>query len=140
MSLTTLPRVATNVYLDCLPSCDREGSYHKILAHTSSTSAKTQCEICGKKRTLKLDTKRPATAVRSSARAKTSATAGQKQFQALVDQFGPEAATYSIKGSFSKDTLIEHPKFGRGVVTLSYENKLQVLFRDGVRELVHNRK
>src|SRR5690606_25781268 len=44
MQPKTLPRVASNVYLPCA-GCARS-TYHRVLAHTSSMSAKTQCEIC----------------------------------------------------------------------------------------------
>ena len=136
MTLKSLPRVASNIYLECA-NCDRDGSYHRVLAHTSSTSAKTQCEICGKKRTLKLASASPRSAKpRSAART----TTGEKQFQELIEKFGDSITPYSIKGYFTKDTVIDHPKFGRGVVIVSYDDKMQALFRDGLRDLIQNRK
>ena len=47
-----LPAVAKNVLYQC-KKCDAE-RYHRVLAHTSETSAKIECEICGSKKTFKL--------------------------------------------------------------------------------------
>lgn len=136
MTLKSLPRVASNVYLPCT-SCDREGSYHRVLAHTSSTSAKTQCEICGKKKNLKLDAPKSSGTRRART---TTTTQGEKQFHQLLEQFEETSTPYSIRGQFPKDTVIEHPKFGKGVITASHQDRIQVLFRDGVRDLIQNRK
>ena len=47
-----LPAVARNIHLDC-KKCGVE-RYHVVVAHTTATSAKVKCEVCGARRTYKL--------------------------------------------------------------------------------------
>jgi hypothetical protein len=44
---------------------------------------------------------------------------------------------YSVKTTFAQGDLLHHPKFGRGVVVGVESSKLDVLFKDGERKLVH---
>ncbi len=46
---------------------------------------------------------------------------------------------YSVKGNFPANSPINHPKFGLGVVTEVYPNKIDVVFKDGLKSLVQNR-
>jgi hypothetical protein len=136
MQPKTLPRVASNVYLPCA-GCARS-TYHRVLAHTSSMSAKTQCEICGRKKTFKLESS--VGSKKTTVRKSPATVSTNKQFDELLAEFGSTEVAYSISGNFEKDTVISHPKFGRGVVTATYGDKMAVLFRDGMRDLIQNRK
>ena len=43
--------------------------------------------------------------------------------------------------AFTTDELVTHPKLGAGVVTRVVDaNKIEVLFREGLRTLVHGRR
>jgi hypothetical protein len=44
---------------------------------------------------------------------------------------------YSLKSKFQQGALIEHPKFGRGVVTHVEESRIDVLFEEGPKKLGH---
>lgn len=47
---------------------------------------------------------------------------------------------YSIKGSFKAGDVISHPTFGQGIVEkLIDNNKIEVLFKDDYRTLMHNK-
>lgn len=47
---------------------------------------------------------------------------------------------YSIRGSFQMGDLIDHPTFGQGVVEkLIDDNKIEVLFQDDFRTLMHRK-
>jgi uncharacterized Zn finger protein (UPF0148 family) len=47
------------------------------------------------------------------------------------------AKTYSMKGLFALDDVIEHEKFGYGLVTaIRAEGKMEVLFKEGAKLLV----
>jgi len=46
---------------------------------------------------------------------------------------------YSIKVSFKVDDFIDHPTFGRGIVTAVRGDKVEVSFKSEVRTLVHAR-
>ncbi|MBN2432760.1 MAG: hypothetical protein JXQ27_14895 [Acidobacteria bacterium] len=56
--------------------------------------------------------------------------------EAAPDQFKP----YLMTGVFQEKELIEHPKFGRGLVRkILSTGKMEVLFADGLRRMVFNR-
>lgn len=44
---------------------------------------------------------------------------------------------YALASTFSRNDLLEHPKFGRGVVTRVDGPRVEVLFKDGARKLAH---
>jgi hypothetical protein len=39
--------------------------------------------------------------------------------------------------TFARDEIIEHPKFGKGVVVMVQGAKIQVLFQEGTKMLGH---
>jgi hypothetical protein len=46
--------------------------------------------------------------------------------------------TYNMKGNFTLGDKITHPNFGEGIVgKLIYPNKLEVIFRNDVKVLIH---
>ena len=44
-----------------------------------------------------------------------------------------------MKAKFALANAIEHPKFGLGFVTAATNEKIEVMFSEGGRALVHNR-
>jgi hypothetical protein len=48
------------------------------------------------------------------------------------------AVTYGTAYRHAEDDLIEHTVFGRGVVTRVQGNRIEVLFRDGIKKLAHD--
>jgi hypothetical protein len=48
------------------------------------------------------------------------------------------ARAYSVAERFATGELLEHPTFGLGVVSTATD-KIEVVFRDGTRTLVHGR-
>ena len=143
--LTELPAVAKSVHLPCKKcACDR---YFTVVAHTSPTSAKVKCEVCGASKTFKLpvekkakapSTKRAASA--KGAKKKSSAPDMGALWSELNEKIGADSALpYNMKAKFSLATAINHPKFGLGYVTASTNEKIEVAFQEGGRSLVHNR-
>jgi hypothetical protein len=51
----------------------------------------------------------------------------------------PDSAftAYSATVTFAKDALVAHPKFGKGIVIEVDGNKVQILFEEGPKKLVH---
>ena len=69
------------------------------------------------------------------------ATSGMREWQANVaDRDSSDFLPYSIHTTFQTGQLVNHPKFGSGLVkeTLA-SRKLSILFKDGPRTLVHGR-
>ena len=50
------------------------------------------------------------------------------------------ADPYAVSSKFGADDLIDHPTFGLGIVKEARSgNKIEVLFEEGPKLLVHNR-
>jgi hypothetical protein len=142
--LTELPAVARNIHLMCKKcGVDR---FHVVVAHTTATSAKVKCEVCGASSTFKLK--------KAQTRKKTASTTGTAKKRAskksepdstqvwneLKTQIGTDKIVpYSMKTKYSLANAIEHPKFGLGFVTAATNEKIEVMFLEGGRALVHNR-
>lgn len=144
-----LPAVAKSIFVAC-KKCG-EDRYHTVITHTSSTSAKLKCEVCGASRTYKLGVadkpakapkapKGPGVRAQKEAAAKQArVTQHQQEYDRLVAENEQSPRKYSMKEKFSVNDKVDHPKFGLGVIRLSLGEKIEVVFSDEVRHLVHNR-
>lgn len=147
MSQLTLPPVAKSFYTLC-KKCEAD-RYHRVLAHTSSTTAKIECEVCKSRKTYSLP-KTGSAAVKkvslsssgqSGASKASSARSHTGQYEIYnTNKMGDEAIPYSIKSTFLESQKLNHPKFGTGFVIKTYTDKVDVIFSDEVRTLMHNRK
>lgn len=139
-SLTELPAVATNIHLMCKKcGVDR---YHIVVAHTATGGAKLKCEVCGGSSTFKLAKAKKAPT--SGAAKKKAPKKNEPDFGAvwteLKTQIGTESVVpYNMKTRFALANAIQHPKFGIGFVTSATPEKIEVVFQEGGRALVHNR-
>lgn len=153
-----LPPVAKSFHTFC-KKCDAD-RYHTVVAHTTATSAKLKCEICGASSTYKLPkagaaAKKPKTPkaplapgekrplAGAAAKRKENAEIARKnahveEFKSLMNSDG-DVNNYNMKIKFSANSKIKHPKFGLGYVKAVQPEKIEVVFEDEVRNLVHNR-
>lgn len=70
---------------------------------------------------------------------KTTETVGEMWTKALNKATNSEKE-YTIKGSFQMGDVINHPTFGQGIVEkLIDNNKIEVLFQDDYRTLMHKK-
>lgn len=134
----TLPAVAQNIFISC-KKCESD-RYHKVLAHTSETSAKVQCEVCGSKKTYKLP--KPKIAKPPSKARKSKVIKNDSPgWETLKSEIGVgNIQNYKMSISFKNQSAIQHPSFGVGFIVQSTPQKIEVVFEDGVRQLVHNRQ
>jgi hypothetical protein len=142
MAEQTLPAVASRFYTDC-KKCDAE-RYHIVLAHPTSTSAKVECEVCHSKKTYKLASSKPKRVTGAAATKKAQAveakkSAHSKEYSELLGSAGGDSQKYNMKAKFTLNQKIEHPKFGVGIVKMALPEKIEVVFSDEIRLLVHNR-
>ena len=152
-----LPPVAKSFHTFC-KKCDAD-RYHTVVAHTTATSAKLKCEICKASSTYKLakpgaakKAKAPKTPLApgekrplagAAAKRKENAEIARKnahseEFKTLMDGDG-DINNYNMKIKFALNSKIKHPKFGLGFVKAVQPEKIEVVFEDEVRNLVHNR-
>jgi hypothetical protein len=133
--LLKLPAVATNVLLDC-KKCGSE-RYHKVLFHSTPSSAKVECEVCKSKKTYKVT--KPKAGGKKATKRKKSVVTDASMWKSLEEEIGTkDAAPYNMREAFEPSTAIEHKKFGVGFVTAATTNRIEVQFQDSHRTLVHN--
>lgn len=143
MSLETLPPVAKSFFTFC-KKCDAN-RYHTVLAHKTATSAKVKCEVCAAQSTYSLPKaasakKKTATKTATGKPRVSRASSHQAEYEMLLANIeNSETSSYTTKGKFAANTRLQHPKFGIGVVKITYIDKIDVVFADEVRTLMHNR-
>lgn len=69
------------------------------------------------------------------------ATKSQRKWSRLISKSENELSkTYQMNGTYVQNDVIEHTKFGTGVVvTVIDPSKISVVFEDGEKTLIHNR-
>jgi len=142
MSQISLPPVAKSFYMFC-KKCDVD-RYHVVLAHTSSTTAKVECEVCHSKKSFSIPKEGSPRKTASRAASPGSVSSRQRshtgEYENRVQNFADKTSVaYSMKNKFSENQKIQHPKFGVGFVQKVYTDKVDVMFSDEVRTLMHNR-
>lgn len=153
--LLELPAVAKSLFTFC-KKCEAD-RYHRVLAHLDSKSAKVECEICKAKkkftlpkaqdrsssaRAAKSGTVRiPKEGGRSSAKSESARkNLHAEEYSLLLNSLGnSDSSNYSMKLKFSVNQKLTHPKFGIGFVKSALPDRIEVVFSDEIRSLVHNR-
>lgn len=139
-------KVGDDIDSKCLPSCGPGLVLaHTIVAMNGDKIVRVKCNTCQKTHTYRSpDSASEATAAkRKTARKKReeAATAASVDFDELAKSVDLSAAAkYSMKEPLEHRQVVEHPKFGTGIVfALKEDNKAEIIFRDGPRILIHNR-
>ena len=117
---------------------------HTIMAMSKNLPAKVKCNTCNSEH--KYRTKQSGISKPKSAKSKSPARKIKTQeanyndyISRLTDHDLTRVRIYSMDGSYKKDEIIEHTKFGVGIVlSLIQNNKIEMLFKDGPKVLVHN--
>ncbi|MBS1970770.1 MAG: hypothetical protein JSU04_10705 [Bdellovibrionales bacterium] len=144
MPVNQLPPVAKSFFTFC-KKCNAD-RYHVVLAHTTSKTAKIKCEVCGSQKSYSLPKAGGATGAAKVTRARAGSESARRsshnaEYEALMQaQESASEVNYSIKAKFSLNQKINHPKFGLGIVRGVQPEKVEVVFSDEVRNLVHNRE
>jgi uncharacterized protein YcbX len=61
--------------------------------------------------------------------------------EAFAERDASDAKGYAMTESFEQDDVIDHKTFGVGLVTeVRAEGKMEVMFKDGTKLLVHDRE
>lgn len=129
-----LPKVATNFYYAC-KKCDKE-TFHVVLAHSAEDSAKLECEICGSKKTYKL----PSLSTRGRSKKASLRSSAESAWNMFNEKLGMDGKTaYKMTSTYEPETCIDHVKFGVGFIKSVTSGKIEVIFIDAIRLLVHNR-
>ena len=137
-----LPPVAKSFFTFC-KKCDSD-RYHTVLTHTSEKSAKIECEVCHSKKTYtlpKVGVKKATTAKKSgTTRVPRKSSSHADLYNQLIMNRGSETGVpFSIRTKFELDQKIDHPKFGAGFVKTVQLDRIDVMFEDELKTLIHNK-
>lgn len=142
MSEIALPPVAKSFFTFC-KKCNAD-RYHKVHSHKTPSSAKIECEVCHSKKTYSLQ---KAGTARKAPVAKSVKGAPKKRRSSHADEYnqlmmnrGSEAGLpFSIRTKYAIDQKIDHPKFGPGFVKAVLIDRVDVMFQDELKTLMHNK-
>ena len=144
MPVNQLPPVAKSFFTFC-KKCNAD-RYHVVLAHTTSKTAKIKCEVCGSQKSYSLPKAAGAAGKPKVSRPRAGNETARRsshnaEYESLLQTYAnKEEVKYSIKAKFTNHQKINHPKFGVGIVRGVHLEKVEVVFADEVRNLVHNRE
>ncbi|MFA7403736.1 MAG: hypothetical protein WC007_07075 [Pelobacteraceae bacterium] len=129
----------------------REVLNHRIVAMVEGKVVRVECNTCnGVHNYYPPPSEKVAKAPRAAAASKTRSTtavprasrkdpaeAEREEWASLQPTFDHEKALpYDMNGRFQAKRLINHPVFGIGIVkSLIVPNKMQILFKDGIKLL-----
>ncbi len=116
---------------------------HTIVAMVANAPKRVKCNTCGSLHNFrhkaseqkKIRPKRPA-------KKATSREINYDEYMSrLTDGDFSGATKYRIDGDFEKEEMIDHSKFGIGIVLYVIQNdKIEVLFKEGPKLLVQNKE
>lgn len=122
---------------------------HMIVAMKDvNTIYKVTCKTCGSTHSYKDPsqvkakkvTARTKKAASSLGKKRSSATSVSDLWMEAVSNTQTKSQSYSIRAKFEKGDIIDHPKFGPGVVDrLIDHDKVEVIFRHDIKTLIHNK-
>ena len=140
---TILPAVARSIYYFC-KKCNSE-RYFKVVTHTSPTTAKIKCEVCGAHKSYNVEEVNKPASARTTGKTTTKKTTTKDGVSStwLTLKEKHEKTTpvgYKVTHKFSDNDSIMHPVFGLGFVTKTFPAKIEVLFSAGIKELIHSKQ
>ncbi|HSR69928.1 MAG TPA: hypothetical protein VLU25_18515 [Acidobacteriota bacterium] len=128
---------------------------HVIVSMVGSRPARVQCLTCKSNHNFrqapssKKSTKKGVKMVSSKSKAKSSGPRsktsrtrgpGGKNWNTLItERDTSKARRYKLTATFENEELIDHSRFGMGIVLEAVPDKIEVLFEDGARTLAHSR-
>ncbi len=105
----------------------KAGKANKKKSVTTAKSAKKTKSVTGTKR-------------KTGTRKLKAQQAREQEWAKRNDTNDQDSLPYNMKNDYSLNQSINHPTFGVGFVTAVYPGKIQVTFRDSLKNLVHQLK
>lgn len=116
------------------------------LAHTivtmknENTIGKVKCNTCDATHAYRDPSKVKARSKKAKAKQTNSSESVADIWMNAINNSTAKSQDYNMKKGFQKGDIIDHPKFGPGVIDKLIDNdKIQVIFRHDIRTLVHNK-
>jgi arginine utilization protein RocB len=114
---------------------------HTIVAMVDNFPKKVKCNTCNGQHNYRTKpSERSRTKSKSPTRKTRSKEVTYEEYISRLTGDNPvNAKKYNINGNFEKDEIIDHLKFGIGIVlSVVQVNKIKILFKDGPRLLIQN--
>lgn len=127
--------VGSYIVTEC-SKCNNNMNHVITALNPDSSIAQVKCLVCGS--IHKPKTIRVVGAAKKIQRVK-SAPSYSLLNKAKDGAINKVPINYSMTTNFKKNTLIQHFQMGEGVVLSVYDNKIEVLFVEGKKVLVHNK-
>jgi ribosomal protein L14E/L6E/L27E len=117
-----------------------------VVAMQGDRIAKVQCKTCKKEHVYKAPkgvnepSAKPAKKTKAEKEEAGEITSIEAEWQKLMSAHkDAPMKTYSMKSQFALGDKLNHPIFGEGIVgKLIYPNKLEVIFRNDIKVLIHS--
>ena len=114
---------------------------HTIVAMVDNLPKKVKCNTCSSLHNFKNKpaAKRRAGTGASGQKKKPRGKSYKDSLALLTEADRSNSKAYSIKNTFKENDVIEHSKFGTGLVLSTVkDNKIEVIFENGPKLLIHN--
>lgn len=113
---------------------------HMIIAMKSATTiAKVQCKTCGATHAYRDPAKSSTTKRKAPGKTRAKKVSISDLWMERMGQAKTKSKNYTIRESFQLGDIIDHKKFGPGIVDQVSDDKIEVIFRFEIKTLVHNR-
>lgn len=113
---------------------------HIVIRHNAEGIVdRVKCHTCGFEHKYKKAKKKaaPKKKRKSPVRKKSP----EKDYEALMEKnINVVPVAYSMIASFSEGNIIDHKTFGKGIVTETSFERIEVIFKDGVKILAADKK
>lgn len=114
---------------------------HTIIAMVDDLPKKVKCNTCnGQHNYRTAPSEKTRTGSKTTVRKRRAkGPTYEEHISRLTGGDPSRAKPYASSGHFEEDEVIDHPRFGLGVVLSTIKtNKMEILFKDGPKLLIHN--
>ncbi len=116
---------------------------HTIVAMVANSPKRVKCNTCNSQHNFraKPSEKKRINSRKNLQKVKAPEIDYNECISRLTDSELSNAKKYRTEGSFEKNEIINHSRFGIGIVSSVIQvNKIEILFKDGPKLLVQNRE
>jgi len=132
--------VGSDVEAYC-PKCKADTT-HVVISKYEDEIRRVQCNACGDVHSFRKPRGEVEDDVPEPIAAKKRASVKKLSWDEFFVKHGEKPAKpYEFRERYSENTIVTHPKFGKGFVSeIISDSKVEISFKDGRRVLVHNRR
>lgn len=132
--------VGTYIITRC-SKCNNDMNHVVVAKGSDGIVARVKCIVCNSEHNYHPEKNKVLRTTVTKTRPTKPIVSGYKLFEeAKSGAKNMVPIDYAISNVYKKGDLIQHINWGEGVVYNVFDNKVEVIFRDMIRALVHNRK